>query len=258
MADLVEFTAPQAVRIIRAVKRLEADPVAGEEIRPGKIAPSIPRSAILRVTSTTTTDGMFPARIQSYAPSGGGGTFSDIAAADDAWIKFAGSGTPAVNDRLHCQFLNIRAADNRGVWVAGAVPGGTGGGGGSNIPTWVKVTKGFADWSSASSNVTITVRTLGAREWTQAYVIKHSAAFTGAGVNSATATFRFRGNNGVFLNVFQAPGNDVFNGATLAPTATVFSFGSGALLEVNLQANVALNNLTTGSLDVYMLLSTLP
>lgn len=127
-------------------------------------------------------------------------------------------------------------------------------------------TLGFAAFSAASMTTTISLGvSLPAKGWIHGVVLKHTAAFGGGGVMSAAATVLLGGTAVATLDVFQAPGDTIFNvgreevmGAAL-PRGNVVDFGSETAFTVELVVTGAnLDQLTSGSLQVRINWSTLP
>lgn len=133
------------------------------------------------------------------------------------------------------------------------------------VPKWLKVTKTHADFNAASPTETITVYTMPARSCLMAAVIKHTAAWTGGSITNYAFSLSYDG-----TPVIPSPGLD----AATAPSDTGFlfsdeppgtphfwmeSFAAGLLVELQAAAtggNVA--DATAGSIDIYLLVGTLP
>ncbi len=132
--------------------------------------------------------------------------------------------------------------------VAAAIPAAFAG--------WIKVTKTYTDFSDATNQKDISIYTLPAKAVLHGFVVKHSVPF-----NDAVSCVLSLGITGSFtkyttpFDVKQAPGNTV-----LQSTDGVYCEDYGATTSVRAQmtGSLALNLLTTGSVDIWLSVSTLP
>jgi hypothetical protein len=84
--DVYGFDAPTVERIATVVRGFE-DSKLGSPAEPMlQYASDVPLVQIVRVTSTTTTNGEYPGRIQKINPTTTPPTFADLNAADDCWV----------------------------------------------------------------------------------------------------------------------------------------------------------------------------
>jgi hypothetical protein len=92
-----------------------------------------------------------------------------------------------------------------------------------------------------------------------AYVIKHSAAFGGGGLVSYALDLGFTGTPSAFVtffNVFTAPADTALQDSTtvgLLPTAATWDVTATATV-----GGANLDQATTGSVDIWLLVATLP
>lgn len=133
----MNLTEASTRRLRRVVSRIEHSPPRGGSVLPGAsaIGARDPRSMVVKVTSTTATDGLYPSRMQSYET----GSWADVAASDDSWFLPL-SGTPAATDRYEATVIGVRAADGKPIWTQRV----TGAGG------------GFTRQSFSNANYTVT------------------------------------------------------------------------------------------------------
>jgi hypothetical protein len=140
------------------------------------------------------------------------------------------------------------------------------GGTGANYPGWVKVTKLHTAFQTAALTNTVALYTLPAKGVIHACLVKHTAQFVGTGitgynltsVNGASAYF---GGSGAY-SLSAVPANA--GQGRLQPFAqtgygSLEDFGATKQITVSVQSIGAnLSNSTAGSVDVYLLVSTLP
>jgi len=133
------------------------------------------------------------------------------------------------------------------------------------VPKWVKVTKTYADFSTASTTNTVTVYTLPAGGVVLAVKVKHSASFTGGAITAYS--LNSIGVTGATSKYFAAPFS-IFQatGATVGKYCTTSS-GPAGLQDIDSQtattnviASVSstganLSAATAGSVDVWLLVS---
>lgn len=127
-----------------------------------------------------------------------------------------------------------------------------------NCPTWQSAfTVGFADFSVAALTNDISLFNLNGGGIIHAIRIKHSIAFTGAGINAYTLSIGIVGNLNKYataFDVFQAPGNTIFQ-----LSGGLHSEDAVAVTDVRIAAvcNVNLDNAATGSADIHLLTSSI-
>lgn len=123
-------------------------------------------------------------------------------------------------------------------------------------PQWQKITKTFSNFSVASLTSTITITTLPAKSVVNAVVINPTTAFTGGLIAGYTVSV------GMQTNVDLAPASSMFTTVT-----NPFSYSLIAAGDINTTEDITatatsltglLNAATQGSVDIYLLVSTLP
>jgi hypothetical protein len=129
------------------------------------------------------------------------------------------------------------------------------------VSRWIKITKTYSDFSTAGLTNDIEIYSLPAKGIIQSCVIKHTTLFTGGLIATYTASVGINGNlvkYAATLNVLQAVGNTTFGlGAAIVPT--VENFGAATSIRGSVVSTVGLLNAATqGSVDFYLLVSTLP
>ncbi len=129
------------------------------------------------------------------------------------------------------------------------------------VTRWVKVTKTYSDFSTAALTNDIEIYSLPAKSVIQSCIIKHTTLFSGGLIATYTASVGINGNlvkYAATLNVLQAVGNTTFGlGAAIVPT--VENFGAATSIRGSVISTVGLLNAATqGSVDFYLLVSTLP
>ncbi len=132
-------------------------------------------------------------------------------------------------------------------------------------PVWVKVTKTHTDLNAAATNQTFDLYSLPAKGVLHAATIKNSVAFTGGGISNYTVRVEDAGTTPLTsgLNVNLSP-SDTTGFDTSPPVASAilprpYDFGATYMLKLRVQTTGAdMDQATAGSLDVWLLLSTLP
>lgn len=136
----------------------------------------------------------------------------------------------------------------------------TGDSGGGAAPRWVKVTKTFADFSTAGITNTITLRALGVKEYVKDVIVKHSAAFTGGAISNYLISVGVTSSSTFYVTsftVFAAPTDLGYTSVSL--TQSVFTWTSGTNVTIKADSVGAnLNAAVAGSVDVWLLIATLP
>lgn len=123
-------------------------------------------------------------------------------------------------------------------------------------PKWFKFTKTFTDLAFAGTSNDIELFSLPAGAVIHAVKQKHSAAFTGGAIATYTTSVGIVGTLAKYaaaFNVFQAPGNTVFQ-----VTGTIGSENHGAVTSIRIAAvssGANLNAATAGSVDVWVQIS---
>lgn len=129
------------------------------------------------------------------------------------------------------------------------------------VSRWIKITKSYSDFSTAGLTNDIEIYSLPAKSVIQGCIIKHSTLFSGGAIATYTASVGINGNlvkYAAAFNVFQAVSNTTFGlGTSIAPT--VENFGAATSIRGAVVSTVGLLNAATqGSVDFYLLVSTLP
>ena len=141
--------------------------------------------------------------------------------------------------------------------------------GSGGVAAWVKVTKTYSDFAIAATTNTITLRSLAANEVLHAMVVKHSTAFGGGGFVIYTITVGVTGSNSRYVaayDAFAAVSNTAYTSrfgdgntsmADVFPDKQTFA-GDTITITSNGDGITNLNAATAGSIDVWLLISTLP
>lgn len=128
----------------------------------------------------------------------------------------------------------------------------------TNYSGWVKITKGFADFSTGALTNTINIYSLVAKGVMHATFVNATTKFSGGLIATATLSIGVSGGSAVKY----LAATNVFTGAPLAtPTSTtgVESMSGATNITATLISTVAnLSSLSAGSVDIYLLVSTLP
>ena len=124
-------------------------------------------------------------------------------------------------------------------------------------PGWTKVTKTYTDLSTAATTNTITLVALAAKQFVDKVVIKHSTAFSGGGLISYSLDVGITGTTGYFITAFDGF-QAVSDTAKSEGDIDYSTFGgTNATITANC-AGANLDQATAGSVDVWLLISTLP
>ena len=125
---------------------------------------------------------------------------------------------------------------------------------------WTKYTKTYVDLSAAANTNSITLLSLPAKGVIHAVVVKHSLAFSGGGITAYAVSVGISGDLTKFssyFDVFQAAGNQV--GQTSNVGAGIENFGAATTILLSASSvGGLLNAATSGSVDVWVLSSTIP
>lgn len=126
----------------------------------------------------------------------------------------------------------------------------------ATVPVWVKYTIAHTDapFNTAALTDFVTLFTPGANDVIHGIRIGHSAAFTGGGSTSANVRVGISGNTSKYatpFDVFQAPAAGTYQ---LSPT--FYGEDGATAIIVTATSDVNLSTLTTGSVDIWVLIST--
>lgn len=126
--------------------------------------------------------------------------------------------------------------------------------------TWVKITATFSDFATAATTNDIEIYSLPAKGTIHAAALKHTAAFTGGSLLGYSLSVGVSGTPediaGPALDVFNAPSNTSF---ITGGAFHLYNFGSAKSIRAFADgAGVNLDEATTGSVDIYLLVSGLP
>lgn len=132
--------------------------------------------------------------------------------------------------------------------------------------TWTKYTRDYTDFSAAAAVNIIDVATLASGTCVHAVVMKHTASFTGGAISTYGVSALIHdgaGSTGIStgFNVFWAPGTQASLGkiGNITVQAAVYTIGATSTFQLSAACTGAsLNAATAGSLDVWLLTSTLP
>lgn len=129
------------------------------------------------------------------------------------------------------------------------------------VPQWIKYTLTATDFSVAGLTKTVGFASLGAKQIISGCFVKQSELFTGGLIATYTVSVGIAGTlakYAVAYNVKQAVSNTAFQiGVALAPTMENY----GAITSIVATAVSTVANLdaaTQGSVDIWLLISTLP
>lgn len=149
--------------------------------------------------------------------------------------------------------------------IIGRNPSSSGGGGGglpSGVAQWKKYTVTYNQIQTAATTNGITIVTLPSRTGFGASLIKHSISFLGTGVTSCSMQLNGYGTilNGS-LNIFQSVAGNAYQ-IVDERNSNGYQFGTDITatqaITANFTCNVNLNNLTQGSIDIWLETITLP
>ena len=130
---------------------------------------------------------------------------------------------------------------------------------GIGLPVWRKITVSHTALQTASTANDVELLSLPAAATIHAVIIKHTTAFAGTGVTGYTASIGISGDLTKYASAFdvlQATGDTV---AQSTNVVDVENFGSATSIRIAATSTGAnLDQSTAGSVDVYVLMSTLP
>lgn len=127
-------------------------------------------------------------------------------------------------------------------------------------PSWIKITKTYSDLAAASTTNNIEVYSLPASSVIHNVVVKHTVAFAGGGISAYTVSVGITSTLDKYalaFNVFQAVAATTLALALLPGMENI----GGSATSIRLAAtstSANLNAATQGSVDVWLLVSTLP
>jgi hypothetical protein len=128
------------------------------------------------------------------------------------------------------------------------------------VPRWTKITKAATDFTASAGTEDIEVFSLPAKGVIHEVVQKHTTAFSGGSLSALTTSIGISGSFTKYaatFDVFQATGDTVFQHTD--STGDMENFGSTTSIRIQAVAtDDTLDNVNTGSVDVYILYSTLP
>jgi hypothetical protein len=130
---------------------------------------------------------------------------------------------------------------------------------GNSGPSWTKYTVSESAFTAAATSEDIELFSLAAKGVIHAVVIKHTTAFSGGSLTGFTLSVGISGNltkHASAFDVFQATGNTISQTSNTVDVEDFSSAVSIRLAAVSTGANVSAA--TAGSVDVYVLTSTLP
>lgn len=133
-------------------------------------------------------------------------------------------------------------------------------GSGSGSPAWIKITKTYSDLAAAATTNTIALHTLAIKGVIHEVVVHATQAFSGGSLVAYTLTLIADGNN-LFssYSVMSASDTTFTHQKSDNPYCTIFDFGATSAIQLRADSGGAnLNAATQGSVDIYLLLSTLP
>ncbi len=129
---------------------------------------------------------------------------------------------------------------------------------GLGIPSWVKYTLSYSDFSTAGTSNSITLHSLIAKQVVHAIIIKHTTAFSGGSISSYKVKVGVSGNTNKYATEF-----DVFQTVTDTTGETYMllkmeDFGGAVNLLATATASHNLDTATAGSVDIWVFKTTLP
>ena len=129
------------------------------------------------------------------------------------------------------------------------------------LPRWIKVNKSYSDFSTSALTNSIDIYSLPAKSVIQNCIIKHSTEFNGGIIATYTISVGIIGSLSKYtlaFNVFQPVTNIAIGlGVNLAPVME--NYGAVTSIKATAISTVGLLNAATqGSVDIYLLISTLP
>lgn len=129
----------------------------------------------------------------------------------------------------------------------------------ANALKWIKITKTYLDLAAASTTNSVLLYTLPAKSLIHGTVIKHSTAFSGSGITGYSVSLGISGNNVKYASPFNVYQSVASNTAYASNTLGIEDFGSPTSINIVATSTGAnLSQASAGSVDVWLLVSTLP
>lgn len=126
----------------------------------------------------------------------------------------------------------------------------------SVYPSWTKITKTYTDFSTAGLSNTITIATLPAKSVVHSVIVNPTTTFTGGLIASYSVSV------GMVTTIDLMPASSIFTIPTRPIPSNLLLAGSiGSTQAITATAISTVGNLsaaTQGSVDIYLLVSTLP
>lgn len=129
----------------------------------------------------------------------------------------------------------------------------------ASVLNWIKVTKTYTDFAAAATTNDIEIYSLPAKGIIHAAMLRQTTSFTGGAISAYTISIGVAGNLGQFLpdiDVFAAPPNTAL-GQTVTPKIEDF-IATTSIRGAAISTDDDLDAATQGSVDFYLLISTLP
>lgn len=127
------------------------------------------------------------------------------------------------------------------------------------VPSWIKITKSYTDFAIPNTTSSQVLYSLPAKGIINGVIIKHNTAFTGGSISAYAISIGVVGSETQFVeefDIFQATGDAVFETST-DNTPLNFSTADNIMVTCTSTGD-DLDAATQGSVDIYLLLSTLP
>lgn len=159
--------------------------------------------------------------------------------------------TPENGDVYYDSGSNLFQLYQNGSWVGVGTSTAT--------PTWTRTTLTFSSFSAAALTNDISLVVLPAKTMLHQVVLKHSAPMAGSGLTSYTVSVGLATNFTAYTQPFDVKQAVSQTGRSITQVDDVPNFGSTQ--DVRIQAvstGTNLNNVTSGTLDVWLLTSVLP
>jgi hypothetical protein len=186
---------------------------------------------------------------------GGDGSLS-LLSSTGSFINFHQISTPSSTPGSGTNYLYFKSDDNLYAKNSAGVESRIGG---SESATWTKYTVSYTALATAGTTNSITLFTASAKTVITGVIIKHSTNFIGGTLSAYTVSVGQSGNNTQFasaFDVFQAVSNSAFQ-STDEQQLTDFASPVAVTITAT-SAGDNLNSATQGSVDIWVLSSTLP
>lgn len=126
-------------------------------------------------------------------------------------------------------------------------------------PFWTKYTVSYTAFTMATSTGDVQLATLPARQVVQSVVIKHSTAFSGGGSTAYTVSVGISGAVNKYASAFDIFQAVATNTAQISHDSFVEDFTSATSIRVAASVTgTTLNNVSAGSVDIWVMTTTLP